>query len=42
MGHDSVGDINPAISTWKGADADGEGLVQDESEITHSRDACNI
>ena len=29
-------DINPVISTWKGADGDGEGLVPGERRILHT------
>ena len=36
MGNGSAGDFTLVSSTWKGADGDGEGLVQDESRILHT------
>ncbi len=36
MGNGSAEDINPVSSTWKGADGNSEGLVQDESRILHT------
>ena len=40
MGNESVGQINQVMSTWKGADGDGEGLVPNESRISHTVEMC--
>ena len=36
LGNDNVGHINPVISSFKGSDGDGEGLVPSENRIVHT------